>query len=215
MAQQTAAKDRAYRYTKDRVLNGTFAGGELISEGQVADALGMSRTPVREAFLRLEAEGLLRLYPKRGAVVVPVSAREVEAVLEARELIESHAVTKLLAKPAAVREAAVARLRELLAAQTELRERGDVRGFVDADRRFHSTIVAEADNPILSELYESLRDRQLRMGVDALVRDPDRPRTIHREHTELVELIERGEPDAFRSRLAHHLGGTRRTLLGP
>jgi DNA-binding GntR family transcriptional regulator len=215
MAQPTAAKDRAYRYTKDRVLDGTFPGGELISEGQIAEALGMSRTPVREAFLRLEADGLLRLYPKRGAVVVPVSAREIEAVLEARELIESHAVTKLLAKPAPARQAVLTRLRDLLAAQAELREQGDVRGFVDADRRFHSAIVAEADNPILSELYESLRDRQLRMGVDAMVRDPDRPEAIHREHAALLETIERGDSETFRTRLGHHLGGTRRTLLGP
>ena len=57
----------------------------------------MSRTPVREAFLRLEAEGLLRLFPKRGALVVPVSPAEVEAVLEARELVEGHAVAKLCA----------------------------------------------------------------------------------------------------------------------
>ena len=55
------AKDRALDYVKTQVLTGAFPGGELISEGDVADALGMSRTPVREAFLRLEAEGLLRL----------------------------------------------------------------------------------------------------------------------------------------------------------
>ncbi|EUA52922.1 bacterial regulatory s, gntR family protein [Mycobacterium intracellulare 1956] len=60
------AKDRALDYVKTRVLTGEFPGGELISEGDVASALGMSRTPVREAFLRLEAEGLLRLYPQRG-----------------------------------------------------------------------------------------------------------------------------------------------------
>jgi|SRR5437588_2594221 len=216
MARETlAAKDRAYRYTKDRVLDGTFAGGELISEGQVADALQMSRTPVREAFLRLEVEGLLRLYPKRGAVVVPVSPREIEAVLETRELIENHAVAKLLAKPEPARAVVVDRLRELLAEQADLRERGDARGFVDADRRFHSTIVAEAQNPILSELYESLRDRQLRMGVDAVVRDPNRPDTIHDEHTALVDMIDKADADTFRQRLAHHLGGTRTTLLGP
>ena len=66
-----AAKDRALDYVKTQVLTGAFPGGELISEGEVATALGMSRTPVREAFLRLEAEGLLRLYPQRGALVVP------------------------------------------------------------------------------------------------------------------------------------------------
>src|SRR5918999_2571009 len=90
------ANDRAYAFTKSRVLDSTFAGGELITEGEVADALGMSRTPVREAFLRLEGEGLLRLYPKRGALVVPVSVGEVEAVMETRMLVERYALDKVL-----------------------------------------------------------------------------------------------------------------------
>src|SRR4051812_50188386 len=90
-----SAKERAYRDTKARILDGSLPGGDLITEGQVADALAMSRTPVREAFLRLEAEGLLRLFPKRGALVVAVSPAEVEAVLEARELVEGHALAKL------------------------------------------------------------------------------------------------------------------------
>ena len=95
------ATERAYAFTKGRVLDSTFAGGELITEGEVAEALGMSRTPVREAFLRLEGEGLLRLYPNRGARVVPVSVAEVESVMETRMLVERFALDKLLARGAA------------------------------------------------------------------------------------------------------------------
>src|SRR5918997_5132089 len=90
------ATDRAYAFTKGRVLDSTFAGGDFITEGEVAEALGMSRTPVREAFLRLEGEGLLRLYPKRGALVVPVSAGEVAAVMETRALVERFAFAKAI-----------------------------------------------------------------------------------------------------------------------
>ncbi|MBS1843766.1 MAG: GntR family transcriptional regulator [Actinobacteria bacterium] len=61
-----SAADRAYVHTKERILAGEYAQGRLIGEGEVSDAVGVSRTPVREAFLRLEAEGLLQLYPKRG-----------------------------------------------------------------------------------------------------------------------------------------------------
>src|ERR1700710_621057 len=108
------AKDRALDYVKSRILSGAFRGGELISEGEVARALEMSRTPVREAFLRLEAEGLLRLYPQRGALVVAVSPTEVESVLEARELVEGHALAKLCSAPQADRDAVVVCLREEL-----------------------------------------------------------------------------------------------------
>ena len=93
-----AAKDRAHDYVKRQVLTGAFPGGELISEGEVAAALGMSRTPVREAFLRLEAEGLLRLYPQRGALVVPVSSEEARAVIEARLVLEQFAARKVIGR---------------------------------------------------------------------------------------------------------------------
>src|SRR5215210_9105741 len=88
------AKDRAYAWVKEQILEGIYPGGELLSEGEVARRLEMSRTPVREAFLLLEAEGLLRLYPKRGALVVPVSAAEVTDVMETRELVESFAIRR-------------------------------------------------------------------------------------------------------------------------
>ena len=60
-------------FVKQQILGGGYPGGALISEGEVSAAVGVSRTPVREAFLRLEVEGLLRLYPKRGALVTPVT----------------------------------------------------------------------------------------------------------------------------------------------
>src|SRR5215213_815260 len=97
-----SAADRAYGYTKERILDGEYAQGRLIGEGEVSDAVGVSRTPVREAFLRLEAEGMLRLYPKRGALVVPISAREVEDVMETRALVERFAVAKAIEREAAV-----------------------------------------------------------------------------------------------------------------
>src|SRR5215208_7627827 len=115
--------ERAYAYTKQRVLDATYAGGELLTEGEVADALGMSRTPVREAFLRLEGEGLLRLYPKRGALVVPVSVGEIEAVIETRMLVERFALDKVLSIGAAP---AIADALEIAnAAQEEYAASGD------------------------------------------------------------------------------------------
>src|SRR5262249_31983598 len=94
-----SASERAYRHVKDRVLTGKLPGGELISEGEIAEALGMSRTPVRGAFQQLESEGLLKLYPKRGALVVPVSAQELEDVIETRWVIERYAIERAISDP--------------------------------------------------------------------------------------------------------------------
>ena len=109
-----AAKDRAYAHVKERILEGIYPGGELLSEGEVAAQLDMSRTPVREAFLLLEAEGLMRLYPKRGALVVPVSAEEINEVLETRLVIERHCAEQVARRDP---EVLIAQLRSLVADQ--------------------------------------------------------------------------------------------------
>lgn len=212
-SERVTIKERAYTYTKAQILDGALAGGALISEGQISEALGISRTPVREAFLRLEAEGLLRLYPKRGAVVVPVSAKEVEAVLESRELIESFAAEKIARFGDEALAQLVAALRTQIEEQARLREAGDGKGFVAADQAFHQLIVGAADNPILLDLYAGLRDRQQRMGLSAVMHDPDRLSTTHREHIKLVDLLERGDIAGYRTALRAHLGGTRAAVL--
>src|SRR3954451_2866617 len=85
-----SAAARVYAHVKQRLLDGSFPGGALLSEDELSQQLGLSRTPVRQAFVQLEAEGLLELYPKRGALVVPVAASEIEDVFEARLLVEEH-----------------------------------------------------------------------------------------------------------------------------
>src|ERR1700761_6189314 len=87
------AADKAYRVVLDAIAAGSAPAGTLLTEGQVAEAIGMSRTPVREAFLRLDTEGLLDLYPKRGAIVTAPSAAETEELLEVRSMFEKAAVS--------------------------------------------------------------------------------------------------------------------------
>jgi DNA-binding GntR family transcriptional regulator len=200
------ATDRAYEFTKGRVLDSTFAGGHLITEGEVAAALGMSRTPVREAFLRLEGEGLLRLYPKRGALVVPVSVGEVEAVMETRMLVERFALDKVLAAGPA--PAIAVELDKAIAEQELRATEGDADGFVAFDREFHKTFVTAAGNPIVTGLYDSLRDRQQRMVITSLLIDTKRIESILVEHRALTDAIRAGELDRAQAVLAAHLRGT-------
>src|ERR1700742_4020103 len=143
-AGRPAAKDGALEYVKTQVLTGAFPGGELISEGDVATALGMSRTPVREAFLRMEAEGLLRLYPQRGALVVPVSPDEVRAVIEARLIFEQYAATKVVGRGSAVCAVVFERLSGELERQHDAAAATDWRDFLDADRAFHAVTLEES-----------------------------------------------------------------------
>ena len=207
-ASAASATDRAYDHTKGRVLDGTYSGGALITEGEVSEAVGVSRTPVREAFLRLQAEGLLRLYPKRGALVVPVSAQEIDDVMETRGMIERFAAEKVIGS-GRHREVG-AQLREALATQRKLRKSPEP--FTEADREFHGLLVAATGNRVLVDLYAALRDRQLRMGVTALARDPQRLDRILEEHAALADALATGRLDDAIACVTHHLHGTEEAL---
>ena len=208
---RVAAKDRAHDYVKRQVLTGAFPGGELISEGEVAAALGMSRTPVREAFLRLEAEGLLRLYPQRGALVVPVSSEEARAVIEARLVLEQFAVAKVIARGPAARTAVFERLSAELQRQRDAAAKADWEGFADADRAFHGVTLQESGNAIVAGFYSSLRDRQMRMNRE-LVMHEERITTIMAEHRVIAEAVRDGDLQRTEEIVRTHLASTMRTL---
>lgn len=205
----TSAADRAYRLTKELVLSGELPGGHLFSETEIAGRLGLSRTPVREAFVRLQAEELLTLVPKRGAIVAPVPPGEAEDVLDAREAVESAAVRRLLRTPERI-PAAVEQLRAALAVQRERAANADLHAFAEADERFHRTLVEAGGNALLIRFYTGLADRQRRMNVAALGPVPDHIQVVLREHGELIEIIESGDAAAFTTALRAHLDGTHR-----
>jgi DNA-binding GntR family transcriptional regulator len=208
---RVAAKDRAHDYVKRQVLTGGFPGGELISEGEVAAALGTSRTPVREAFLRLEAEGLLRLYPQRGALVVPVSSGEARAVIEARLVLEQFAARKVIGRGAAVCAAIFVRLSAELQRQRDAVAKSDWEEFSDADRAFHDVTLQESGNAIVAGFYSSLRDRQMRMNRE-LVMHEERITTIMDEHRVIAEAVRDGDLQRTEEALRTHLASTMRTL---
>ncbi|MEV2192256.1 GntR family transcriptional regulator [Streptomyces phaeochromogenes] len=198
---QPPAAERVYAHVKQAVLDRRYEGGTLLTEGELADAVGVSRTPVREALLKLEVEGLIRLYPKKGALVLPVSAQEIADVVETRQLVEEHAIRK--AVPAS--PALIERLTELLAKQKEQAAAGDLSGAAVTDRCFHAEIVRSGGNQILSRLYDQLRDRQLRMGVAVMHAHPDRITKTLTEHQEILDALRSGDAEAAVALVHRHV----------
>jgi DNA-binding GntR family transcriptional regulator len=186
---------------KQAVLERTYEGGTLLTEGELAEAVGVSRTPVREGLLRLEVEGLIKLYPKKGALVLPVSAQEIADVVETRQLVEAHAARKAVPAPPGL----IARLEELLARQKELAANGDFAQAAVTDRTFHAEIVRNGGNEILSRLYDQLRDRQLRMGIAFMHAHPDRVARTFVEHAEILEALRSGDADAAVDAVHRHV----------
>ncbi len=197
-----SAAQVAYDYVKARLLDGRFAGGTLLSENEIAQRLNVSRTPVRQAFVQLEAEGLLELYPRRGALVVPISPSEAEDVLEARMLIEQHAARRAVRAGPGLAEA----LREQIAEQ-EASLAGDGAGFAWSDRAFHRAIVEAAGNQLLTRQYDALRDRHQRIAAVTIARDPSRIERFVAEHREIAAAFEAGDGDRAAELLGTHLQG--------
>lgn len=205
-----SASQRVYDWVRGRLLDGTYPGGTLLSEGEVASGVGVSRTPVREAFLQLEAEGMLALYPKRGALVLSVSTAELRDVLAARLLLEPWAAAQVANQPH--RSAVAGDLRRLTEEATHAIARGKEVKFQEADRAFHQRMLKAAGNDVLAAFYTTLRDRQIRGGALALRQDPARAGTAMAQHHDIIDAIDNGDPEAAAGAVTSHINDTARAL---
>ena len=204
------AAERVYAYVKAAILDRVYPGGELLTEGELATAVGVSRTPVREALLRLEESGLVKLYPKRGALVQPVLPQEIDDVLEARELIETHAAAKVWPRRKQLIETLTQHVDEMRAH----RKAGDAKSFLEADRAFHEAIVGAAGNEILARVYNSLRDRQVRMGVPGIEMQPARMDKSITSHQEMIDVLGGNSAKRFRDLVVAHIETAAADLRG-
>ncbi|HEY3712021.1 MAG TPA: GntR family transcriptional regulator [Amycolatopsis sp.] len=195
------ARDRVYAWLRDGIISGALEGGRFLDELWVSGVVGVSRTPVREAFHRLEAERFISLLPRKGAQVRTVTARELEEVYQSRRLIEGHALGEVCAARAGA-PAEMAGLIEQMGRAGKDRDWFAVSGL---DRQFHRAIVNAAGNSVLTELYDTLRSRQQRVAVRALEARPERLSIIDAEHRQLVAAIDAHEPATALRLLNEHL----------
>lgn len=207
-----SAAERAYTTIRERILDGDIPGGTLVSEGELAADLGMSRTPVREAFLRLQAEGWMRLYPKRGALVRAVEPGEILEVIEARHLIESDAASRVTRRASTAEELADT-LGRLLETQREAADADDVSAFAQADLAFHQAVVEAGGNSILAGVYRSLHDRHRRMTTRAVRSRKDRVARVLSQHADLVRLIDGQDDVGYAAALRAHMHDIHQDLL--
>lgn len=203
MAEENAA-ERAYLHTKNAILRGVFGGGQLLSEAQLGGELGISRTPVHEAFLRLSSERLLILSSRKGAVVVPMKPREARDVLEMREAIELSAARSVL-RDGSVPATLIDTLSSLLDEQADLAANGDVEGFEASDDRFHAAVVTVAANPIAVDFYSSLQDRRQRLRHQFFSVKPGQLAESFADHREMRDALATADLTRFAAILTTHL----------
>lgn len=212
MTSSPPAAERAYEFVKNRIISGDYTQNTLLSEGDVAAAIGLSRTPVREAFLRLEVEGFLQLYPKRGALVVPIHPDDIREVFDARELIDTHCAGHICQLADAARAALGEQLTAVIAEQNAALDRGDLRDYTRLDAVFHQTIMDHGGNSILAQLGHSLRERQQRFTAAAIGRNIETARSFVEGHQRLTAALVAGDLPTYRTEIHAHLTNSRNQL---
>ncbi|MEU9119808.1 GntR family transcriptional regulator [Streptomyces sp. NPDC048506] len=204
-----SGREKAYAYLKGSVLTDPEMQDRFLSEQEIADRIGVSRTPIREALLLLAAEDLVRLVPKRGAHIAPLSGREIRELMEMRGLIERFAVERTTAEGTAPVEAMAVILDE----QVALRDADGVAEFLAAEHRFHGTLVGAVGSALMSRQYDSLRSRQARAGASALYRSGDRRDEVLAAHRRILDGLAAGDTAATCAAIDHHIRATQRLLL--
>lgn len=201
----------AYRHVRDYVVSLDFSTSQFITEGEIAEELAMSRTPVREAFILLENEGFLRIFPKKGAFIPAVSDQEIRNIFEAREMVETY--TARQCSQSASYSDIVHELTENMKLQELARDRLDQEEMTFLDRAFHVTLVQAVENSTIDQLYESLRNRQLRLAAKALAK-PERISTVVDEHRRIMDAAVRGNDAETVAAIEAHLASSLDVMLG-
>ncbi len=182
--------DAAYEQIRARILDNVWPPGHRALEQEVALALGMSRTPVREAMVRLQTEGLVEVVPRHGMRVLPVSPADMREIYEILTALEGMAVERL-----AQRRPADDELAPLVQATRDM-ERAlladDLEAWARADERFHAGLIELAGNRQLQATVMNYWDRAHRARMFSLRLRP-KPQNSTQEHMELVERLRAGD----------------------
>ena len=183
-------RDVVFNTLREAILRGELKPGERLMEIRLANKLGVSRTPIREAIRKLELEGLVIMIPRKGAEVADITEKSLRDVLEVRKALEE------LAVQLACEKITQEELEELEKAgenfKKVLNRSKDITEVAEADVRFHDVIYMATDNQKLIHLLNKLREQMYRYRVEYL-KNPDVHEQLTQEHEEIVYHIKRRE----------------------
>lgn len=193
--------DRVYHEIQNRILYNIWGTGHQALEQELAEELGVSRTPVREALIRLQRDGLVKVVPRHGMRVLPISTTDVQEIYQILTSLESLAV-----ELAAARKLGAKDLDSLERATQRMRvahEATDIKAWAQADEDFHFHLVELSGNRILTEVVDNFWSRAQRARLTILsLRKSTEEST--REHAKLVDAIRQGNGSLARQTLEAH-----------
>lgn len=200
MDQYTDLSAQAERTIREGIIRGDFKFGEKLSDRALAASLGISRTPVREAFASLAREGLVVIRPQSGTFVMVLDEASVRTLCEMRTVLELGALRLLSDRP----ERLAAAVSKQIAAGALAVEAHDVEKAEQMDSEFHQAMVHAAENPLLSQAYQVITNK-LNAIRHRLPADLERMRRAVEQHRRIVDLTVTGRIDEANAELVSHM----------
>ena len=202
-------REIVYEELKRQILIGEIAPGTRMMEVELADDMGVSRTPVREAIRKLEKEGLVTIEPRRGAYASDISIKDIVDVLEVRQELEGMAAAMAAQKATEEQKEQLSKVTEQYRAAVES---GDVEEMIKFDEAFHKIIVGCSDNKTLGQLVSQVQELALRFRYiyyDDFARFGSQPM----EHKEITDAIISGDADKARKAAEEHISHLKAFVL--
>lgn len=200
-AERTNNTLRAYKEMRTRIMNGDMPAGGQYLEQELAEMLGMSRTPVREALIRLADERLVEVRPRHGARVLGVSADELNDIYEICSDLEAVAARRLAQR--GVAEAVLTKLESACAAMERAAEEKDFATWVANDEIFHQALVGAAGNRRLNEIFGTLMTQVYRARLSTMI-GRQIPVQSNIDHRMIVDALKARDMDrAYKLMFAH------------
>lgn len=197
---------------RDAIVSGKFEFGERLSEEQIARALGMSKAPVRAAFMELRDMGLVTIVPQAGTYVFTPSRKDVEEMSQFRAMLEKEALQMALERN---RSGLVQQLSAAISQMDHAIESGDRLRYSTADSAFHRVILQIAGNRYLEKAYDLTATALAALRARLQSGEGDYWHRSYAEHTRMRDLIDQGEFEAAHALLQEHILIINRSLALP
>ena len=194
-------RDVVFQTLRQAILKGELQPGERLMEIKLADRLGVSRTPIREAIRKLELEGLVVMVPRKGAAVANITEKDTKDVLEVRRTLEMFAVEVACERITAEQ---LEQLKKAAKAFEASKGSMDVIRIAETDMQFHEVIYEATQNERLVQMLNNLRENMYRYRIEYL-KDPNYYDSLMREHREILEAIVAGDKQRARACMESHI----------
>jgi GntR family transcriptional regulator, rspAB operon transcriptional repressor len=202
-------RKKVYAQLRDQILRGEIGPQERLIETKIAQEIGTSRTPVREALHNLEVEGLIESIPRVGYRVRFLNPAEVEEICAIRATIEAMAASWAMNK---AHPKLVAELKKNIARSEKTINEGSVKAFVELDAQFHEIIARLSGSPRLLELAQTLRRHMLRYRIESIYTTANVLRAIG-GHRAILRAIEQADREGVGTAIAGHLEQSKKDIL--